>query len=322
MKGNVQSIGRGPENSGPLRSWFLMAAKDIKVNKAIYAIAIPGLLYYIIFHYAPMYGVIISFKDYQQNLGIFGSKWVGFQQYREFFGSIYAWRVIRNTLLINLYSLIFCFPLPIVLALMLNEVRKMWFKKSVQTITYLPHFISLVVTCGMIVDFVSSRGFITNFVNMLTGSNYKNLLHEAQLFRTIYIVSALWKNIGWSSIIYLAAISGIDMELYEAASIDGAKKMRQLWHVTIPGIAPTIIILFIMEIGRMMTVGSDKIILLYNPVIYETADVISSHVYRKGLVENDPSYSAAVGLFNSVINCILVYSANWFSRRVSETSLF
>jgi len=174
----------------------------------------------------------------------------------------------------------------------------------------------------MIVDFVSPDGFITQLVNMITGENYVNLLHQQEFFRTIYISSDIWQGIGWSSIIYLAAITGIDMELYEAASIDGAKKMRQLWHITLPGIAPTIIIMFILQIGRMMSLGADKIILLYNPVIYETADVISSHVYRKGLIDNNPSYSAAVGLFNSVINCILVFSANRISRKVSGSGLY
>ena len=322
MRANIQNAADSRENPGRLRAWFLMAAKDLSVNKSIYALAIPGLLFYILFHYAPMYGLIIGFKDYSQAYGVMGSPWVGFEHFRNFFSSIYAWQIIRNTVLLNLYGLIFGFPLPIILALMLNELRSQSFKKTVQTVTYLPHFISMVFVCGMIVSFVSPTGIITQLVNFLTGKNYVNLLHEAKFFRTIYVVSDLWKNIGWSSIIYLAAISGLDMELYEAAQIDGAKKLRQLWHITLPGIAPTIIILFIMQIGTMMTVGADKIILLYNPVVYETADVISSHVYRKGLVENNPSYSAAVGLFNSVINCILVYSANWFSRKVSETSLF
>lgn len=322
MKANGRNAAVSRENPGRLRAWFLMAAKDLRMNKGLYALAIPGLLFYIIFHYAPMGGLTIAFKDYSQALGIMGSPWVGLEHFKTFFSSIYSWQIIRNTLLINFYVLIFCFPMPIILALLLNELRSQVFKKTVQTITYLPHFISMVVMCGMIVNFVAPSGIITQLVNFITGKNYVNLLHEAKFFRPIYIISALWKDIGWNSIIYLAAISGLDMELYEAAQIDGAKKLRQLWHITIPGIAPTIIILLIMQIGHMMSVGSDKIILLYNPVIYETADVISSHVYRKGLVENNPSYSAAVGLFNSVINCVLVCSANWFSRKVGETSLW
>ncbi len=322
MKANIQNAAGSRENPGRLRAWFLMAAKDLRVNKGLYLLAIPGLLFYILFHYAPMYGLTIAFKDYSQAWGIMGSPWVGLEHFKTFFGSIYSWQIIRNTLLINLYVLVFCFPMPIILALLLNELRSQMFKKTVQTITYLPHFISMVVMCGMIVNFVAPSGIITQLVNFVTGKNYVNLLHEAKFFRPIYIISALWKDIGWNSIIYLAAISGLDMELYEAAQIDGAKKLRQLWHITLPGIAPTIIILLIMQVGHMMSVGSDKILLLYNPVIYETADVISTHVYRKGLVENDPSYSAAVGLFNSVINCVLVYGANWFSRKVSETSLW
>ena len=322
MKTRIQSTQDGQGFLDRLKAWFAMLVKDLRINKGLYLLALPGFMFYILFHYAPMYGLTIAFKDYSQAYGIMGSPWVGLEHFKTFFGSIYSWQIIRNTLLINLYSLIFYFPLPIVLALLLNELRSQAYKKVVQTITYLPHFISLVVMCGMIVNFVGPTGIITQFVNFLTGKNYVNLLHEAKFFRTIYIVSALWKDIGWSSIIYLAAISGLDMEIYEAARIDGAKKLRQLWHITLPGIAPTIIILLIMQIGTMMTVGSDKIILLYNPVIYETADVISSHVYRIGLVENNPCYSAAIGLFNSVINCALVYGANWFSRKISETSLW
>jgi len=322
VKKNIQSAPGPQGGKSRLGAWFSMAGKDLRVNKSIYALAIPGIVYYIVFHYFPMYGVTIAFKEYSQQFGIMGSPWVGLTNFRDFFSSIFAWRVIRNTLLINFYELLYVFPLPILLAILLNELRNQTYKRVVQTITYLPHFISSVVICGMIVDFVSPDGFITQLVNMITGENYVNLLHQQEFFRTIYISSDIWQGIGWSSIIYLAAITGIDMELYEAASIDGAKKMRQLWHITLPGIAPTIIIMFILQIGRMMSLGADKIILLYNPVIYETADVISSHVYRKGLIDNNPSYSAAVGLFNSVINCILVFSANRISRKVSGSGLY
>lgn len=322
MKKIIQSAPGPQGGKSRLGAWFSMVGKDLRVNKSIYALAIPGIIYYIVFHYFPMYGVTIAFKEYSQKFGIMGSPWVGLVNFRDFFGGIFAWRVIRNTLLINFYELLYVFPLPILLAILLNELRNQTYKRVVQTITYLPHFISSVVICGMIVDFVSPNGFITQFVNMLTGNNYVNLLLQEEFFRTIYVSSDIWQGIGWSSIIYLAAITGIDMELYEAASIDGAKKMRQLWHITLPGIAPTIVTMFILQVGKMMTLGADKIILLYNPVIYETADVISSHVYRKGLIDNNPSYSAAVGLFNSVINCILVFSANHISRKVSGSSLY
>lgn len=300
--------------------WFARASLDIKKNKSIYMLAIPGLLYYIIFHYIPMYGVIISFKDFSPALGVLGSPWVGLKHFANFFGSIYASRVISNTLILNLYSLLFVFPMPIILALLLNETRGL-FKRTVQSITYLPHFISTVVLCGMIVDFTSSTGFITRILNSM-GFDYSNLLYEVSLFRTIYILADMWQGVGWSSIIYLAALAGLDMALYEAAIIDGAKKLRQLWHITLPGIAPTIIIMLILRIGHMMSLGADRIILLYNPLVYERADIISSFIYRYGLVQNDYSYSAAVGLFNSLINCFLVFGANYVSRRVSDSSLF
>ena len=302
-------------------SWFMALGKDLKQNKGIYLIALPSLLYYLIFHYYPMYGVTISFKDYVPSLGIWGSEWVGLKHFTTFFGSVYAWRIIKNTLILNLYGIIFIFPLPIILALMLNEVKSKYFKKFVQSTVYLPHFISTMVICGMIVNFTSSYGFITNIVNRF-GGNYTNLLYEEKLFRTIYITSEIWSTVGWSSVIYTAALTGIDVELYEAAAIDGAKKFRQLWHVTLPGIAHVIVIMLILKIGQMMSIGADKIILLYQPVTYNTSDVISSYVYRNGLINSNFSYSAAVGLFNSLINCLLVCSANWFSNKISDYSLF
>lgn len=302
-------------------SWFDMIRGDFKRNFGIYAIALPGILYYLIFGYIPMYGIIIAFKDYSPGLGILGSPWVGFEHFISFFSSYYFTRVIRNTILLNLYLIVFGFPVPIILALSLNELRGKYLKKTVQSITYLPHFISSVIICGMIVDFTSSSGFITTIVNAF-GGNYNNLLHKEEFFRTIYVASDIWQTFGWSSIIYLAAMSGLDTELYEAAMLDGANKFKQLIHITLPGIAPTIIIMFILRIGQVMSLGAEKVILLYNPVVYETADIISSYVYRKGLVESDYSFSTAVGMFNSLINCALIYISNLISRKFSETSLF
>lgn len=303
-------------------NWFISAGQDIKKHKSIYLIMLPGLLYYIIFHYAPMYGVLMSFVDYVPAKGIIGSDWVALKHFKDFFESVYAWRVIRNTLVLNLYILLFSFPLPIVLALLMNELRAIKFKKVVQTVTYLPHFISIVVLCGMVTEFTSSTGFITAILNSITGNNYTNLLYEIDMYRAIYVISTIWQTVGWSSIIYMAALSGVDMELYEAAAIDGAGKFRQLWSITIPSILPTIVVMLVLKIGQMMSLGADTTILLYNPVVYEKADVISSFVYRYGLEKNDFSYSAAVGLFNSVINCILVLSANWFSKKISGSGLF
>ncbi len=298
-----------------------MLVKDFKKNKLIYLMALPVLAYYIIFHYGPMYGVIIAFKNFSPGRGILGSSWVGFQWFKDFFSSYYFGRLLRNTVLINVLNLIFSFPAPIILALLLNELRHERFKKTVQTVSYLPHFISLVVICGMIHDFTARDGIINDIVEWFGGER-KTMLLEPGLFRPIYIISGIWQNVGWDSIIYLAALSSIDQELYEAAVIDGANRWKQTLHITLPGILPTIVILLIMRIGAMMNVGHEKIILLYNSNIYETADVISTFVYRKGLSQANYSYSAAVGLFNSIVNFVLIILANWFSRKATEISLW
>lgn len=307
---------------GKFASAMDILARDLRRNWSTYLLAIPGLAFYIIFMYMPMYGVLIAFNDYTPSGGIWNSPWVGLDNFREFFGSPFFGRVFSNTIILNFLLLVFTFPAPIILALMLNEVRAMWFKKTVQTITYLPHFISMVVICGMIVDFTSNRGIITQLLNFLTGGDHGNLLSNANMFRPIYVISEVWQKIGWDSIIYLAAMAGLDMELYEAAEIDGAGKIRQLFAVTLPGIASTVVIMLILRIGSIMSLGADKVILLYNEVIYEKADIISSYIYRQGLQQSNYSLSAAVGLVNSGINCVLVFLANFFSRKFSENSLW
>lgn len=295
--------------------------KEVMANKYVYIMAIPVLAFYIIFHYAPMYGLQIAFKDFNPAKGIWASPWAGFKHFKSFFDSVYIGRLLRNTIVISLYSLVFAFPAPIILALLLNELKNERFKKTVQTISYLPHFISLVVVCGIVKDFVATDGIITDII-VLLGGERSNLLMRPEVFRTIYVSSGIWQHVGWDSIIYLAALTGIDQELYEAAKIDGAGRWKQTLHVTLPGIMSTIVILLILRIGSLMSVGFEKIILLYNPAVMETADVISSFVYRKGLLEFSYSYSAAVGLFNSLINFALVITANRISRNVSETSLW
>lgn len=295
--------------------------KDFKKNKFLILMALPVFVWYFIFRYLPMYGVIIAFKDFSPMKGIIGSEWVGLKHFFSFFSSYYAWRVIRNTLLISFYHLIFGFPAPIILALLLNEVRNTVFKKVVQTVTYLPHFISLVVICGMIVDFTSKNGLVSYIISLFGGERVSLLLYP-QYFRTIYISTGIWQSVGWGSIIYLAALSGIDQELYDATAIDGAGRWKQFLHVTLPGIAPTIVILLILNIGRIMSEGYEKVILLYSPNIYETADIISSFTYRRGLVESNYSFATAVGLFNSVINLTLILTANKISSKLNETSLW
>ena len=285
---------------------------------------LPVVVFYLIFHYYPMSGIILAFKDFKPALGIWGSPFTGdygFEHFLAFFGSSFFGRTITNTILISLYQLIFGFPMPIILALMLNELRSPKFKKVMQTITYFPHFISTVVVCGMLTDFCLSDGLF-NQITGFFGVPSVSMLSEPKLFRTIYVASGIWQSMGWDSIIYLAAIAGIDTQLYEAASLDGAGRFKKIWHITLPGIKGTVVILFIMAIGKMMSVGSEKILLLYNPSTYKTADVISTYVYRKGLLDQDYSYSTAVNLFNSVINFALVFCANALSRKLTETSLF
>ncbi len=294
---------------------------DIRKNKLLYLMLVPVVLFFAIFHYVPMYGAIIAFKDYSPRLGIWGSPWVGLEHFQSFFGGLYFWRVLKNTILISLYELLFGFPAPIILALLLNEIRSSLFKRTVQTVTYMPHFISLVVVCGMIKEFTSSTGIVNDVIAYFGGERI-SLLLEPEYFRTLFISSGVWQHIGWGTIIYLAALTGIDPEQYEAAKIDGAGRWKQMLHITLPGIMPTIVILIILDIGRLMNVGSEKIILLYNPSTYETADVIGSYVYRIGLQEMNYSFSSAVGLFNSVINFTLVIFSNWLSRKLNETSLW
>lgn len=295
--------------------------KDFRRNKTLYFLMIPVILFYFYFRYVPMYGAIIAFKDFSPTLGILNSPWVGFKHFADFFSGIQFGRILKNTLTISISSIVFCFPAPILLALLINEVTNIHFKKAVQTITYLPHFISLVVICSMIKEFTSSNGIITHLASLL-GAPKENMLSNPKLFVPIYIISDIWQSVGWGSILYLAALTAIDAELYEAAKIDGAGRIRQTFHITLPGIAPTIITMFILRLGSVLNVGYEKIILLYNPMIYETSDVISTYVYRAGLQEFKYDFASAVGLFNSVINFMLVYSANLLSRKINETSLW
>lgn len=296
-------------------------ARDFKKNKSIYFLAIPLVLFYILFHYKTMYGAIIAFYQYRPARGIAGSKWVGLKNFIYYFESPFFWRTIKNTLTISLLSLAFAFPAPIILALLLNEVGNKLFKKSVQTITYLPHFISLVVVCGMLNQFCLSTGLFSDVIAFFGGERV-SLLQGPDYYRTVYIASDIWKEVGWGSILYLAALSGVDKQLYEAASIDGANKWQQTWRVTLPGILPTIVIQLILKIGSLMSVGYDKTLLLYNPTTYNVADIISTYTYRMGLELGDWSYSTAIGLLNSVINCILLVIANKLSKKLTESSLW
>ncbi len=294
--------------------------KTLKKYKYIYIMLIPVFLYYIIFHYIPMYGIVISFQDFSIGKGILGSDFVGFKHIKNFFSSYYAWRLIRNTLMINFASLIL-WPAPIILALMLNELRSKTYKRTVQTITYLPHFISQVVIVGILLDFVSTDGLFNQLIIRMGGKPISFMMMP-QWFIPLYVGSGVWQGIGWGSIVYLSALTAIDPNLYEVATIDGAGRWRKMMHITLPGIAPTIIILLILRIGSLMTVGWQKIILMYNPTIYETADVIATFIYRRGLLAFNYSFGTAVGFFQSVLNFLLLVMANRLSKAVTGTGLW
>lgn len=295
--------------------------EDLIRNRLLYLMVLPVIAFYILFAYLPMYGVTIAFQDFDPALGYMKSPWVGLENFRNFFDSVYFFRILRNTLRISLANIIFGFPAPILLALLINEINSKAFMKSVQTITYLPHFISLVVVCGIIKDFTGTNGVVTQLISKFTGDN-TSMLMKPECFVPLYVVTDIWQGIGWGSIIYIAALSGIDTQLYEAAALDGCGRLRQVWHVSIPGILPTIVIMLILRMGSVLNVGYEKIILLYNPSIYETADVISSFTYRKGLQEFEWSYGAAVGLFNSLVNVLFLLGTNLLSRKLTESSLW
>jgi len=289
--------------------------------KYIYLMIIPVLAFYIIFHYIPMGGAIIAFQDYKPGLGFSRSPWVGFRHFSDFLGGPYAWRLIRNTLLINVYALIFGFPAPIFLALLINEIRARTYKKVLQTVSYMPHFISLVVICGLLQIFCRTDGIFNDLLAFF-GADRSNLLARAELFRGIFVGSNIWQNIGWGSIIYLAVLSGVDTNQYEAAAIDGANRLQQLIHVSLPALVPVIIVQLIMRIGNILSQGFEKIILLYSPLIYDTADVITSYVYRRGLVQMDYSFGSAVGIFNSIVNLTTLVLANYIAKRTTKESLW
>lgn len=296
--------------------------QSLRKNWSLYLLVLPVLIYFIIFLYLPMYGVIIAFKDFSPGLGIWGSKWVGLKHFVNFFHSMFFGRVLRNTLGISLYSLAVGFPFPIILAIMMNELRSNKFKSTMQTITYLPHFISIMVMCGMINIFFRMDSGPVNLLIKALGGQSIAFLNEPAYFKSLYVWTGLWQNAGWNTIIYMATLSGLDVQMFEAASIDGASKMQKIWYITLPCLMPTAILLLILDSGSLMNVGFEKIFLLQNPLNLETSDVISTLVYRKGITETDFSYSAAIGLFNSVINCIILVVVNQIGKKFGDTSLW
>ncbi len=306
-----------PREAGFRRSF----KKDWSRHKLTYLMLVPVLAYYVIFHYLPMAGIVVAFQNFKPAKGLTGSAWVGLRHFADFFSGPYAWRLIRNTVLLSLYQILFSFPMPVILALFLNEMRDNPLKRVCQTLTYMPHFVSLVVICGIIRSFTNSTGIITTLLSYL-GMEPKNLLAQPQYYRSIYIISSIWESIGWESIIYLATLATVDISLFEAADLDGANRAQKIWHINLPLLIPIIAIQMIMRIGRIMSEGPDKTILLYSAITYETSDIISSYVYRSGLEMMNYSSSAAIGLFNSAINMGLVVFANWFSRTYVNESLW
>ncbi|MCR2822999.1 ABC transporter permease [Lederbergia panacisoli] len=287
----------------------------------LYAFLLPAVLYFTIFHYIPMYGVQIGFKDYIATLGITDSPWVGFEHFTRFYNSYYFWRLIKNTFAISFYQLAL-FPLPILFALSLNELKNGAFKKWMQTLTYAPHFISVVVVVGMLIAFLDPISGLVNNVIVKLGGEAIPFLTSPGWFRHIYVWSGEWQSLGWGTIIYLAALAGVNPELHESASIDGATRVQKIWYINIPSIMPAIVVLFILNIGKFMSIGFEKVLLMQNALNSETSDIIQTFVYQTGIIGGEYDFSAAIGLFDSVINLILLIIVNYFARRVSENSLW
>lgn len=299
--------------------------KNVKRDKYLILMMVPVVLYYLIFCYLPMTGLWISFTDFKPGQGIAGlftGEFVGLKWFKQFFGSPYAWRLVRNTFLLSFYSLVFGFPIPILFAVCITQIRSKFLQKGAQVITYLPYFISTVVIAGMVINFLSpSSGIINQFIQMFGGEPI-NFMGLPQYFRAIYVISGSWQSFGFNSIIFVAAIMGISPELYEAMRVDGANKRQIIWRLVLPSIKPTIILLLIMNLGKILNVGFEKVYLMYNSGIYETADVIQTYVYRQGIGSHNYSYATAVGLFNSLVGFVLVFLANRVSRKLTETSIW
>lgn len=295
--------------------------KNFQRNWQLYLFLLPMVTYFFIFHYIPMYGVQIAFKNYLPNKGFLGSDFVGLKHFKDFFDSYYAWRLIKNTILLNLYGLLL-FPLPVIFALMLHEVRHQGLKKWMQTITYAPHFISVVVVVGMIVAFLNPQTGIVNVFLKIIGIDSIYFMAEPGWFRHLYVWSGQWQSLGWNTIIFLAALAGINPELYEAAKVDGATRLQRILNINIPGILPTVVILFILNIGMFMQIGFEKVLLMQNNLNSETSDVIQTFVYQVGLLEGRFSYATAIGLFESAINIVLLITVNQIARRIGENSLW
>jgi len=300
-----------------LRHFGRILARD----KFLYLMMLLPAIYFIIFSYIPMYGLTLAFKKFDIEKGILGSPWIGFRYFEEFFRNPYSYKLIYNTVMLRIWHLTLGFPAPILLALMLNEIRRERFKRIVQTSSYLPHFISLVVVCGMVVSFLSSDGILNNLVKALGGQS-KPWLQLPQYFRPIWLISGIWQDAGWSSVIYLAALTAISPELYEAALVDGANRWQRIRNITIPGIMPTVTIMFLLRVGQMLTVDFQKVLLLYTPTTYETADILGTYIYRRGIIGADFSFATAVGLFQALVGLVFIVASNWGAKKLGQSGLW
>ena len=318
MRKSTTAVLPGRKNESRFSIWL----RSVKVNKALLLMLIPGILYYILFKYKPMYGVLIAFKEYNLIEGVTGSPWVGMKYFNMTFQSPDFWRVFKNTLILSAYKLIFTFPAPIILALMLNEVRCMKFKKTVQTLTYLPHFLSWVVLSGIVINFLSPSSGPVNMIIRQLGFDPIYFMGDKKYFRAILVISSIWKEVGWGTIVYLAALTSVDTQLYEAAALDGAGRLRQTISVTLPAIANVVVIMLIMRVGKIINDDFDQIYNMYNPAVYSVADVLSTYIYKMGLEQAMYSYSTAMGLFKNLIAFTLVIITNSISTRVSDYGLW
>lgn len=303
-------------------SFWSRLAKNIRKNWILYLMILPPVIYYLVFSYGPMYGIQLAFKNYQTKKGIWGSPWVGLDHFRRFFKSYNFGLLIKNTIGISLYSLLVGFPIPIIFALMLNYIKNKRLQKSVQMVSYAPYFISTVVMCGMIVIFLDQDTGVVNALRNFFGLESINFLADPKKFKSIFVWTGVWQGMGWSSIIYISALSGVDYQLHEAAIVDGASKIKRMWHVDLPSIKPTIVMLLILQMGSLMSVGFEKVFLLQNTLNKQSASVISTYVYEVGLLNSDYGYSTAIDLFNSVINLVLIVAANQICKKVADESLF
>lgn len=322
MQQPIVGAGAPARSKKPLKARFADVFRHMKRDRQLLILFAPCLLFYILFRYGPLYGLIIAFKDYSVFTGIWGSDWVGIKYFIQFFTNQDFWMLFRNTFLLGIYTLVFGFPFPILLAILLNEVRVKWFKKSVQTLSYLPAFLSVVIISSMIIDFLSPNNGLFNQFLAVLGFPKKYFLIDPGWFRPIYVISDIWEKIGYEAIIYLAAIAGINPTLYEAAKVDGATRFGMMRHITLPGLLPTLLVMFILKTGSMIRIGYEKVLLLYNPMTYEVGDVFSTYVYRKGLLESNYSYASAVGMFEALVAMIMLLGANYLSKRIGGNGLW